>query len=390
MGKVTIIRGQGGLNRPLPGTDHISALLFYSPTLPAGFGVNDRIKRVVDLEGAEALDITNGAADNIAIKIMHYHIAEFFRLAPGATLYIGIYAIPAGVHTFSEVTLMINFAEGAIKQFGIWTNKAFLLADITVLQGICNTAEAQNKPIVAILTEDTAAVTPASLADLRALVAPNVGVTAGQDGGNVGAALYTSAGYSIGITGAALGVTAIAKVNESIGWVEKFPLNNGTNELDVPAFGNGSLAKTLTDSVIDDVDTKGWLQLYKYGTAGTYIFGSPAAVALTSDYAYLELTRTMNKAQRGVRFYLIPAINGPVLKDAETGFLDADAVTHLEQQAGKALEQMEKDGELSGYAVVIDPEQDLTATDTLYVVIKNVPVGVSRKFNVKMGFTSAL
>lgn len=54
---VIINKGEGGLGRPLPGTDFISGLLFYSASLPTGFSSGSRIKTVFSVEDAEALGI---------------------------------------------------------------------------------------------------------------------------------------------------------------------------------------------------------------------------------------------------------------------------------------------------------------------------------------------
>ncbi len=56
---VIFIKAQGGLGRPLPGTDYISGLLFYSASLPSGFTTTDRIKTVFSIEDAEAIGITD-------------------------------------------------------------------------------------------------------------------------------------------------------------------------------------------------------------------------------------------------------------------------------------------------------------------------------------------
>lgn len=59
-------KGQGGLGRPLAGTDYISGMLFYSATLPSGFNSSNRIKVVYSVEDAEALGITNTSSDATA------------------------------------------------------------------------------------------------------------------------------------------------------------------------------------------------------------------------------------------------------------------------------------------------------------------------------------
>ena len=59
-------KGQGGLGRPLAGTDYVSGMLFYSATLPSGFSSSDRIKIVYSVEEAEALGILDDSSDATA------------------------------------------------------------------------------------------------------------------------------------------------------------------------------------------------------------------------------------------------------------------------------------------------------------------------------------
>ena len=54
---VTIINGQGGLQRPPAGQDHISGIIAYMSTLPSGFDANNRTKKVNSLAQAVALGI---------------------------------------------------------------------------------------------------------------------------------------------------------------------------------------------------------------------------------------------------------------------------------------------------------------------------------------------
>lgn len=57
--KIVINKGQGGLGRPLEGTDYISAICHYTASLPSGFSSNDRIKVIYSVADAVALGITN-------------------------------------------------------------------------------------------------------------------------------------------------------------------------------------------------------------------------------------------------------------------------------------------------------------------------------------------
>jgi hypothetical protein len=48
---------------------------------------------------------------------------------------------------------------------------------------------------------------------------------------------------------------------------------------------------------------------------------------------------------------------------------------------------MERDGEISGFKIYINPDQEVLTTSSLQVTIKIVPVGVLREIVVNLGFT---
>jgi len=382
------------MKRRLPGEDHISGIIFYSSVLPAGFSTTDRIKSVNQPLDAEALGIVNTTGSDIMLKIMHYHVAEFYRINPGAKLFIAVYDEPIGALTFAEVETVMNFSENKIRNLGIFTKKPFVTSMLTLIQGILTTLDGQNKPISdVLLAANLVGITTAGLSNLRALAAPKVSGVLAQDGANEGAALFTTAAtYSITAMGALLGAVSKSKVNECIGWVEKFQMNSV--ELDVPAFANGDLVKNLTDTTLAAVDGKGWIFLLKYDTdtidSGVYFNDSHTAVPLDSDYAYIENNRTMDKAIRSVRKASLPKLNGPVNVDPQSGQLDSDYVSHLEATGDQALSQMAKDKELSGYQTFVNPEQNVITTSQVEVTIINVPVGVSRSFLVNVSYATKL
>lgn len=392
MAKITFVKGQGGLNRKLPGEDHISAIIFYSTLTPAGFATQ-KIQVVNQLLDAEALGIVNTTGAATDLQILHYHVSEFYRINPGAKLFIAIYDEPAegAALTFAEIETVQNFAEGQIRNMAIWCKKPFTTAQMVLIQGFLTTLEGQNKPISDVLfAADLKATLTSALVTLRTgVVAPKVSGILAQDGAGVGAALFVTAGYSVTAVGAILGVVSKAKVNECIGWVEKFPMN--AVELDVPAFANGDLVKNLTQTTIDAVDAKGYIFLQKYESDGqVYINDSYTAVAADNDFGYIEANRTMDKAIRQVRKALLPQLNGPVLVDPQTGKLAPEYVTHIENTGDSALEQMERDGELSGFKTFVDPDQDVLSTSIVQVAIVNVPIGVSRRFNVQISYATKI
>lgn len=98
----------------------------------------------------------------------------------------------------------------------------------------------------------------------------------------------------------------------------------------------------------------------------------------------------MDKAARGVREYLLPYVAGNITIDAQTGKIDATDIAVMRNEGQRYLEYMEKRGELSGYKVEIDSEQNILSTSELEIVIKQVPKGVMRKITVKMGYSESV
>ena len=186
--------------------------------------------------------------------------------------------------------------------------------------------------------------------------------------------------------GVALGTLSKAAVHQCIAWVKNFP-----SGISMPALGDGTLVRTIDKGELEKLDANHYLFLNNVvGVAGSYWNDSHTMDSPTSDYAAIESVRTMDKAVRGIRTYLTPELGGNVYIDPDTGKLQSYTVSHLETTANIPLEEMEKAGELSGYKAEIDAEQDVLSTGTIEVTIKNVPVGVVRKFKVKIGFVKSL
>ncbi len=389
MGQINFQKGQGGLKRRAPGTDQISSLMFYSNVLPSGFTTQNNIQVVNQLLDAEALGIVKTTGTDILIRIMHYYISEFYRVSPGATLYVAILPEAVSTETFVQINDVYYFAEKKIRQIGIFSKKAFAAASLSLIQGILTALDLENQPISSVLyASNLVGVATSALVNLRALFDPKVSGVLAQDGDQLGASLALEAGYSVPALGALLGAISYSKVSECIGWVEKFPMD--AVELGNPALANGTLVKTLDETTLGVIDGKGWIFLRKYDSDGQVYFNdSHTAIAIDNDYAYIEANRTMDKSIRGVRAALLPKLNGPVNVDAETGKLDPDYVVHLENLGDAALLIMQQAGELSGYMTFVDPDQNVLSTSTIEIAIIDVPMGVSRIFNVKISYATS-
>lgn len=389
MQSVKIERTNGNIPRSLAGEDHISGLLFYSSKLPSGFAETDRIKAISSIETAEKLGITSDADADWDIRVLYYQLRSIFNRNPAISLYVGIYK-PNGTPTFSEIKTMQNYTGGKLRQIGVWDGATALdPANLIALQAIRTTLEAQDKPLSIGYAPKIAAVSGLPT-DLAGANKNGVSVIIGQDGAGTAADLYkdakNTAKSSVTAIGEWLGIVSAAAVHESIAWVEKFPTG-----IALPAFGDGTLLRDLDTAVIESLDAARYIFFVEYsGLAGAYFNDSHTMDDATSDYAYIESVRTMDKACRNVRTYVLPKLGRPMKVDASTGKLEAYVVEDLQLTAGKALEDMEKAGELSGYVVEIDPDQNILSTSCVEMVIKQVGVGVMRKLNIKIGYTTSV
>jgi len=350
-----------------------------------GFDTDDRIKPISTIETAESYGI-KADATSWYTKVLHYHLSEAFRINPGISLYVGIFNIPASGFDFSEIKEIQNYAQGRIRQMAVWAPNDLASTDITSLQGHADTLRDQAKPVQILYGCTVSDIS--DLDDMRSAGTSRVSPVISQDGEGRGAELYEDAENtstnSITHIGMFIGFLSLAKVHESIGWVQKF--NSGVS---LPAFADGTLLRDLDPAAIETLDANGYLFLVTYpGIGGSYPNDSHTLDEITSDYAFIEANRTMDKAERGIRTYLTPYLGAPLYVNPETGNLRIDTVKFLETLAGKQLEDMEAAGELSGYTVEVDPEQNVLSTSTVEFVIKPVQVGVMRKMKIKIGYTT--
>nr|WP_314287068.1 DUF2586 family protein [uncultured Capnocytophaga sp.] len=388
MNGVKFIRKNGGLGRELTGEDHISGLIVYGETAVAP----TLLLSVEELAGK--------AITHTANPVLHYHITEFFRINEGAKLYVQSVASADGNYT--EVKTLQAFAQGKLRQIAVCDFK-------TELSGLDNALSKLN----AIGKELAKRITPASLLysfklkaedianlpDLHTKNAELVSVVIGQDGAGRGNYIAQTT-PAVGCIGATLGALSKAQVHESIGWVEKQNLVSiaydkaltgdtlQALELDVPALADGTKLSSLTPAQVEALHGKGYIFLTQYaGNAGTYFNDSFTATATTSDFAYIENNRTIDKAIRELNRVLVPKISGPAYIDPDTGNLQTATVSAISALCEEPLDAMKRNGELSGYKVYINPRQRILQTSKLEVVLKIVPVGTMREIEVAIGFT---
>lgn len=445
MNDIRFTKTNGGIPRPTANEDPISALLMVFPDAEncpgewtevvadslfvAKFQYLEQLRELgieerqlattkvtsSQMDSDDADDFELEYEQDSAINALIYHVSEFFRMNPNGTLYIGLVPDTADV-TAASITALQNYTDGKIRQVGILTPA---LTNLAGYQSEAGTLESNHKPlsIVIVPTGFTFSVscTPASSAgtdgkyhntlDITKTAVNDMKVSSLKDVANtkvaggranvslligtdldetLGAKLGTYKSY--GCIGTCLGAISKAAVNECIAWVQKFPLG-----LAKPGLISGEAINTVSEANQNDLNANHLIFARLHvGIADCYFNDSWTLDLDTSDYCYIERVRTIDKACRGVRANLLPYLNAPLRVDAETGKLDEPTLAFLQTTAGAALKEMEKADELSGYVVEIDPDQNVIATSTLNVVIKQVPTGVMRNVAIKIGFTTSI
>lgn len=386
-----ILRENGNVPKSLPGEDHITGLVSYmaATDIPDTFKTG-RVQALSTIDAAESAGIT-ADAESWAVRVLHYHLSEIYRLNPAVSLYVAIFEKPQGEsQTFAELKTVQNFAAGRIRQIGVWCgDRALSGDDLTALQGVADALAGEEAELSVVYAPKVGTLNtmPVNLAGENK---SRVSVVIGQAGSGKGAELYndkTNTGKaSVSGLGVVMGLLSSAKVHQSIAWIKEFPTG-----VSLPAFGDGTLLRDVDKALLETLDTARYLFFVTHtGQAGSYMNDSHTMDSAISDYAAIESVRTMDKAVRGIRTYVKPELGGNVYVDASTGQLASYTVAHLETVANQALEAMERAGELSGYKVEIDPAQDVAGSGTVEIVIKNVAVPVMRHVRIKIGFAKSV
>lgn len=352
----------GGLGRTLAGDDATSALVVDASNQPAGVA-----KTIVVYSLQEA--VAKGIVASGATAEANYHITQFFKQI-AAPLYV----------TFSQGDLTQDFddlqneAQGAIKQVAVADNSPFLTSTLAAIQTAIDAQKEDHRGCSALYaTSDMGTYTLATLPDLSTMALANVSVVISKDA----ASRFTGVACT-------LATLASSKVSENIGAVEKFNVAKDT-EFDVLGFTTGDAYKAVSKAQRDQLNSRKYIFLRKYtGRAGSFHNNSYTANLATSDFARIENTRTMEKAQRQLRYALEPKILSNLATKSKK--LSPSTVASFELVCENALEAMQNAGEISEYSIYIDPTQNVLATSALTIDIGITPLGVAEQIKVNIGF----
>ncbi|KQB39463.1 DUF2586 domain-containing protein [Flavobacterium aquidurense] len=423
---VVINKLSGGLGRRNPDQDMVSGLLF-DGVATTKLTVN-KIERLVSVEDAEALGIT--ADYDVNGQSAYYQIQQFFRMNPSGDLYIMASTGASYAEIAGKAMDMQEKANGNIRQMAIIYSGATTFAQtktaVETAQTQAELAYTDYMPFEVILEgKGFDADSATSLAEFNA---ENVSVVVAMDvekaleqklvreddntvynlapGEKVARIedtnvfnVRTKDGYkeedgafleftfrevykNTAAVGLALGAVSRAKVSENIAWIEKFNLTG--EGFSKAGFIGGQEIKTL--GTLSELNDNRFIFAKTHtGLAGVYFNDSHTCTTGTSDFAYVENNRTINKATRLLRTALLPKLASPVLVDID-GKLPQSVSKSFEGLCRSALEGMVANQEVSDFDVYVDPKQNILATSELKVKAEITPIGTARKITVDLGF----
>lgn len=391
MNEVNVTKTTGGLGRRLPLTDMVSGLLVSGVvgTTTIVLGTTYKLRGISD---AKALGL-KPSYDTANSILVYEHIKEFFRINPNGTLYLKVVSRSL---TYSQLLdkdqagtakQLIVDSNGTINQLAVAYNPSVAVTDTTALDAAILKAQELADHLydtfrpVHILLEGRG-FDAAAVATLHDRDSENVSVMVGQ---NYAIANANAAFNRYGAVGTLLGAVSLARVNESIAWVDKFDMF-GDNLTDWSIANTQSIA--VAESKLEEINDAGFIFFRNItDKTGIYFNDSHTATAEDSDYRYIENNRTVNKATRLIRQALIGDLNSPVRVDPTSGRIPDVVIDSLEAKGKKAItDGMMNAEELSGFGFNIDPEQNILETSELEAVLDLIPTGTARNFSIKIGF----
>jgi hypothetical protein len=413
-GSVNVVKLNGGLGRNAPTEDVISGLVVGGiSTSKTVNGVTNTLAlgtsyKFQSLRDMAAYGLT-ADTDSINTMLFFYHCKEFFRKNPNGTLWLMAVARTVTLTQMADIAnsyaaKLIKDAGGTIKQIGLARNPATGTPTITggldndvntalpKAQALADDAAAKGRELVVLVEGRSFSGTVSALTDNNTLTYPNVAIVLGQDLAAAGTDTYLAAHAAVGT---ALGDVSAASVNDNIGWVEKFPLQNKTTGDWLHAGLSSNIAIESYEADLDSLDTKGYIFPVYYpansalpSAPGYYWNGDPTCTSVAGDFARIRYNRTWNKASRLVRDKMTPKINSTQEVDPVTGYLPEEVVKYFEGLAFEALNPMSANKEYSGADVYIDPKQNLISSDDLKIEISITPTGSTKTITASIGFTN--
>lgn len=422
------------------GNEKVTGLLFDVSKQPdlfaAGYGKNNDSKLklgdvayITSLKSAttdfgiiERVETTEDDENNVNFLhgISAYHIREFFRMSGNVDGSGRLYVMFADCSSnWDAIDAMQRVAGGMINQLGVWTEQPLWLLNgseqkynlniIPTLNGKAEALSNQHQPLSIVLSAnpsntggDSADNKQIDLNKIPSAICESRRVSAifGQARSAVINTMQKRNvnNTPVGFLGAMMGAIARAGVQESVAWVKTFNLFDvnfqeielGFGDINLDAeeeFISLNIYESLSPVLLDDFDEKGYIFPMKYAGRENGVYISKDQTCSRGDYRTIARNRTINKSRRSVRSALLPYVNSPLLVNPATGFLAPAKISAFKTLIGDILAKMQAAQEISGYAVNIDPNQNVLIDDTLRISFVLVPVGVATKIYVEEGLS---
>lgn len=441
LGNVVIKTTDGNIPRgTASGNEKVTGLLFDVSLQPelftAGYGKNNEgnlalndVAYVTSRKSAsqdfgiiERVSATEDEESNLNFfhGIPYYHISEFFRCSGNIDGNGKLYVMFADCsQNWDAIDIMQRVSGGTINQLGIYTEQPLWRQNgveekytLNLVKSVNDKAVAmaeQHQPLSVILAAncsntgaDTAEGKKINLNKIPTALCESsrTSVIFGQSRSTLVSTMQKTNKNNtpVGFLGAMLGCLAKANVQESIAWVKQFNLFDDNfqsielgfgdiNQTDGEEFISLNAYESLSPTLLDDLDNKGYIFLIKYAGRENGIYISKDQTCSDGDFRTIARNRTINKSRRAVRSALLPYVNSPLMVNPTTGFLAPSKITAFKTLIGDILKKMQSDQEISGYAVNIDANQNVLVDDMLRISYVIVPVGVAVKIYVEEGLS---
>lgn len=335
---------------------------------------------------------SGGTRSNLAM--FHYQISEFFRINPLGVLYFSIKfddsaqsASAFNTQVQTDGLAVANAFEGNARQFLVYNPfRTFATSTLNALKSLRTTLFNQYTPaIFGYVGGFTGSLS--SQTNLRALTDEGVSAIIGQSGSGVGYEQKQTQYTVVCQGGTWLGSQSVAKVSQSIGEVQAFNLSDGT-ECETAYFFDGTDFTTISTSLADQLHDYGYtfLRKFKGGFTGTYWNSGNCAVSPSSDYAYTEDVRTIDKVVRGVYQSILPLLNSKNKVNAD-GTLSTASIIGYEEKCNVVLDAMRRDEDLSDAKAIVSTTAVVATTGIVPINIKLQQTPISREISVTVGYS---
>lgn len=426
-------------NKAQISTENIGGLIFdianYKEALAGTVFANEAVVELNTVSDVEDAGLTGNVAGILAIA--KYHIDKFFKIAgEPSRLFVMFADLSAG---FEAIEAMQTAAHGVIDHLGVWTERDLFVKDGTAmavapfLKEIQKQAEVVggsirqkngnyinydgNSPLVVLVNANTAHYDKGYAVDVKALPnaiaeeLPLVAVLIGQESSDdVHALQAANTNFCpVGNIGAAIGVLAVAPVENSIGWVGGYDLAVAGIKKAELGFGNNTVAEggkpSVDTFVFTSIDSlpyykrnswvceKGYIMLTDYEEMENSVFFSNDETLSDTDFNSISLVRTIHKSRRIVRKALLPRVNQKYLVNSSTGLLPSGTITDLQNTVINAIDNGmvdpgSTDSQISGRKCTINSNQNVLKTHNLDIVYAIVPVGTVQTYTVTEHFAN--